>query len=235
MRDPEVWRYFNGTFLAFERSWGDEELRMANLNLHYDVAYLGADAAPEAIQSRLDAGLPTFFYLWSPHPLNARYNLNRIELPTFTPALFDQGRSDYPTDVLVKVASKKLAEFAPAVAELYSNFEIDNAAQESILAMIGEARLSTMQAVCSWLRRGNAVWQAWVPAEKRVCDLGNYAVNETSCAPCPPGSSSVGGAATACVQCPAGAKPPLCASLSHSRAISCFRLGHGANSEALCE
>ena len=33
LRDPQVRRHFNGTFLAFERSWGDQELRMTNLDL----------------------------------------------------------------------------------------------------------------------------------------------------------------------------------------------------------
>jgi hypothetical protein len=42
----------------------------------------------------------------------------------------------------------------------------------------------------------------------RPCGVGDYAVNERSCAPCPPGSGSGGGAATACTQCQAGARPP---------------------------
>ena len=109
LRDPQVRRHFNGTFLAFERSWGDQELRMTNLDLRYDVAYLGVHRAADAIRARLDAGLATFFYLWSPHALNSRYSLNRIQLPAHTPALFKLGLSDYPTDVLEKVAAKTLS------------------------------------------------------------------------------------------------------------------------------
>ncbi len=210
LRDLAVRQYFNGTFLAFEKDWGDEELRMSNLGLLYDVRYLGADAASDLIRARLDADLPTFFYLWSPHPLNARYSLNRIQLPAYTPALFKQGLSDYPTDVLEKVASKQLAGLTPAVAELYSHFQIDNFAQESMLAMIDVEGLSAMEAVCTWMRKEEnaALWKAWVPAEKRTCDAGNFAVEETSCAPCPRGSGSIGGTVTACVHCSAG-KPAL--------------------------
>ena len=211
LRDPQVWLHFNGTFLAFEAGWGPDQELIENLDLRYDVAYLGADVAPDAIQARLEAGLPTFFYLWSPHPFNSQYSLNRIQLPAYTPKLFDQGLSDYPTDVLEKVASKQLAEFAPAVAELLSRFAIGNAAQESMLAMIGEGEvgLSTMHAVCSWIRKESVVWQAWLPSEKGSCDIGNYVVNETSCAPCSPGSTSVGGPTTTCKRCPAGARPRL--------------------------
>ena len=211
LRDPQVRQHFNGTFLAFEaEGWGPNQELINNLDLRYEVTYLGADVAPDAIQARLEAKLPTFFYLWSPHPFNTLYSLNRIQLPAYAPKLFDQGLSDYPTDVLEKVASKKLAEFAPAVAEVLARFAIGNDAQESMQAMIGEGEvgLSTMHAVCSWIRKERVVWQAWLPAEKVSCDIGNYVVNQTSCAPCPPGSTSVGGpTTTACMRCPAGARP----------------------------
>ena len=210
LKDPAVRRYFNGTFLAFEKDWGDEVLRMSNLGLRYDVAYLGADTAPDAIRGRLDAGESAFFYLWSPHPFNARYSLNRIQLPAYSPVLFAQGLSDYPTDVLEKVASKQLAFLTPMVAELYSRFQIGNSAQESMLASIDGEGSSVMEAVCAWMRKeeNSAVWKAWLPVEKHTCDVGHYAADDTSCAPCSPGSASIGGAAPACIQCLPGAKPP---------------------------
>jgi glycine betaine/proline transport system substrate-binding protein len=208
LKDPAVRQCFNGTFLAFEKDWGGyEEIALTNLGLRYDVAYLGAEAAPDAIRARLDAGIPPFFYLWTPDALNARYRLNRIQLPAYTPELFEQGLCDYPTDVLEKVAAKILSELVPDVAELYLRFQIDNLAQESMLATINSS-MSAMQASCGWVRNGKntAVWEAWLPREKLVCDAGHYAVDATSCAPCPPGSASIGGAATACVQCSAGAR-----------------------------
>jgi glycine betaine/proline transport system substrate-binding protein len=205
LRDPDVLRHFNGTFLAFDRSWGDEELRMTKLDLRYDVAYLGATAAADAIRARLDAGLATFFYLWSPHPLSARYSLNRIQLPAYTPELFELGLSDYPTDVLEKVATKTLSEQAPDVAKVYSLFRIDNPTQEGMLAAI-DSGLSAMQATCAWMRKEEnvAVWEALLPVSKLYCDPGNYAMDESSCAPCPAGSASVGGAVSKCTSCSAG-------------------------------
>ena len=206
LRDPQVRRHFNGTFLAFEaEGWGPNQELMTNLNLRYDVAYLGATAAADAIRARLDAGLATFFYLWSPHALNARYSLNRIQLPAYTPALFKLGLSDYPTDVLEKVAAKNLSEHAPDVATLYSLFRIDNSAQESMLAAI-DSGLSAMQATCAWMRKEEnaAVWTAWFPVATLACGPGNYAVDESSCAPCPAGSASVGGAISTCTSCTAG-------------------------------
>ena len=103
LKDPDVLRHFNGTFLAFVRDWGDLELFMSNLELPYKVAFLGAGAAPDAIRARLDAGIPAFFYLWSPHGFNARYGLNRIQLPAYSAERFELGLTDYPVDVLEKV------------------------------------------------------------------------------------------------------------------------------------
>jgi ABC-type proline/glycine betaine transport system substrate-binding protein len=211
LRDPAVKRHFNSTFLAFEPGWGPDQELQTNLDLHYDVEYLGADEAPRAIQARLDAGLPTLFYLWSPHPLNAKFGLNRIQLPAYSPALFAQGRSDYPTDVLEKVGSEQLARLAPAVAKMYSLFGIDSSAQEAIFANVDAQGLSVMQASCAWMRQEEnlVIWEAWQPVEKASCDVGHYVANDTSCAPCPPGSASVDVEATACVKCAAGATPPL--------------------------
>ena len=209
LSDPAVRRHFNGTFLAFEsEAWGPNQELMTNLDLHYDIEYLGADLAPTAIQARLDAGLPALFFLWSPHPLNARYSLNRIQLPAYSAALFARGLSDYPTDALEKLGSEQLARVAPVVAKLYSLFEIDNSAQETILGEVEAQGQSVMQAACAWMRQeaNVAVWQPWIPVEKFTCDVGHYVVNGTSCAPCPPGSASVDGTGTACVQCSAGAQ-----------------------------
>jgi len=210
LKDPAVVRHFNGTFFAFEREWGDIGLTMTNFDLHYEVTYLGIDLAPDVIRARLNADLPVLFYLWSPHAFLSRYSLNRIQLPTYGPQLFEQSLSDYPTDVVEKVASKQLAEIARKVADLYSRFQIGNVAQDTMLAMIDTQGLSVMEAACTWMRKAwsEAAWKGWIPPEQHLCDIGNYAVNETSCTPCPPGSASMGGIASACVQCLAGARHP---------------------------
>jgi hypothetical protein len=153
LKDLAVRQHFSNTFLAFEsEGFGPNEALLANLGLGYEIAVLGAGTAGDVIQSRLDAGVPALFYLWSPHPLNARYSLNRIQLPAYTPALFDRARSDYPTDVLEKLASKQLTQLVPDVADAYAHFQIDNWAQESMLAAVDSDGMSVMQATCAWMR-----------------------------------------------------------------------------------
>jgi hypothetical protein len=167
LNDSAVREYFNSTLHAFVREWGPLEELVQNLGPGYKVLFLGSEA-DVTIRSRLQAGVPTLFYLWSPHSLNAGFDLNRIQLPPYTtPASFEQGRSDYPTDVLEKVASKKLAEIAPDVATLYARFTIETATQEQLMLGIDQGSQTVMQAVCGWLKgeENLAVWHLWLRSD----------------------------------------------------------------------
>ena len=165
LNDSAVREYFNSTLHAFVREWGPLEELMRNLGAGYKVLFLGSEASA-TIRSRLQAGVPTLFYLWSPHSLNAQFDLNRIQLPAYTNmAVFEQCRSDYPTDVLEKVATKKLAEISPDVESLYARFTIETSAQEDLMLSIDLGSHTVMQAVCGWLttEENGAVWRPWLP------------------------------------------------------------------------
>ena len=78
LRDPDVRQHFNGTIFAFSPEWGYEEALMKNLKLNYHVHYMG-DNGIDLLKSRLIAGKPTLFYMWSPHPFVKQFNLARIQ------------------------------------------------------------------------------------------------------------------------------------------------------------
>ena len=212
LRDAHVAEYFNFSFVAFEESWGPNQPLLTNLGLPYNVEYVGADKAAGTIKARLDADVPVFFYLWTPHPMNARYSLNRIQLPTYSPERFGRGRSDYPTDVLEKVGSKRLAELAPDVATLYSSYHITNDVLEAMLATMDIRGLSVAQAVCEWMRQeeSRTIWQEWLPSELLACSVGSI-INGSDCQACRAGSGSLGGSATACTLCAPGNPCPTLA------------------------
>jgi hypothetical protein len=62
LNDSAVRAYFGGRLYAFVPGWGPVEEILLNLGLHYKVVFLGIEAAM-TIRSRLQAGLPTLFYL----------------------------------------------------------------------------------------------------------------------------------------------------------------------------
>ena len=62
--------------------------------------WMDASEDSEALlKPRLEAGLPTLFFLRSPHQALGLYPLHRIQLPMYKADLFADGRADFPTEV----------------------------------------------------------------------------------------------------------------------------------------
>jgi hypothetical protein len=99
LREATAIELFNATLYVYSRDWGPNAEIMRFLQLPYEVVELGVLAAEAFLESRLKAGLPTLFFLWTPHIFHAKYKLNRIHLPEFSKQAFSEGRSDYPTEV----------------------------------------------------------------------------------------------------------------------------------------
>jgi hypothetical protein len=99
LRNVTAKNLFNATLYVFSLDWGPNLEIMRFLQLQYTVVELGVLAAEAFIESRLSAGLPTLFYLWTPHILLTKYKLNRIYLPEFSWQAFSEGKSDYPMEV----------------------------------------------------------------------------------------------------------------------------------------
>ena len=111
--------------VAFKPGWGKDQSILQRLGVPITVKYYG-DEADAQITRRLDEQLPVLFYLWSPHPLLAKYSLSRMSLPAITNVNeFESGYTDYPPDILEKVFALKLAMTAPPVMEMYLRFQID--------------------------------------------------------------------------------------------------------------
>ena len=205
---------FDGTFHAFGSGkqgdgWGAQAEIMHNLNLSYAIDWMG-DRAESVLRERLSKGLSTFFYLWDPHSFLSMYPLNRITLPTYkNKAMFSQNMTDFPPDILEKVASRHLAKLAPKVFQMYSRFSLENNDQVEMLDNT-EKLGSTMLAACAWLQNPGhtSAWQnGWLPAEEFTCPAGRYlsdAVGGEHCYPCPQGSHGTGGRSTTCSSCAPG-------------------------------
>ena len=136
------------------------------------------------------------------------YDLSRITLPTYSPTLFAEGRTDFPSEMLHKAASASLAKLAPAIAEMYQRFTISTFDQESIMAKTITDGLSAMQAACEWMKgEQNALAVSlWRPAHRTLCEVGWFVRRDANakCEPCPAGQISQGGSVLECTACAAG-------------------------------
>ena len=112
---------------------------------------------------RLGAGEPTLFYMWTPHPIGKAHKISRIQLPAFQDSQqLREGKTDYKTDFLVKVASARLEVVAPRVHDLYSRFTLTNDDQENMMLLMYTEGLSAMEAACAWMK-DNRAWRSWIP------------------------------------------------------------------------
>ena len=197
---PNVRSHFNNTFFAYgavgDTDWGPVDSLMANLGLDYHIVRMES-RANQILQERLASRLPTFFYLWEPHPFHKRFNLNRIQLPVYRTALYDEGWTDYPTSILIKAVSPALQALAPKVFQLVSRFVIDRDAQETMLEMVFQG-VSTMDAACAWMRNENntATWQLWKPDDG--CEPGRFSVQKVAACSL---AEKVNASSPSCVQC----------------------------------
>jgi hypothetical protein len=99
LREATAVELFNATLYVWSRDWGPNAEIVHFLQLPYQVVELGVLDAEAFLESRLKAGLPTLFYLWTPHVFHTKYRLNRIHLPEYSSQAFSEGKSDYPTEV----------------------------------------------------------------------------------------------------------------------------------------
>jgi hypothetical protein len=121
LRDATIIELFNATLYVFASDWGPNAELLRFLQLPYQVVELGVLAAEAFLERRLEAGLPTLFYLWTPHIFHAKYRLNRVQLPEFSPEAFSKGRSDYPTEVnAMPLTFARLTGYGVAVKELWA-------------------------------------------------------------------------------------------------------------------
>jgi hypothetical protein len=135
------------------------------------------------------------------------YDLSRVTLPRYSSRGFADGRTDFPDEALLKVASSVLSTLAPEVYDMYERFEITSSDQESILAIMMVDGVPIMQAACTWIKdvqnsRAISRWRS-MPALK--CESGHFIPKGlTNCEPCLAGKVSLGGAAIECVDCAPG-------------------------------
>ena len=220
LKDPEVEHAFNMTWYGLTPDWGPNEALFKNLGLGYRIIWGGDEAAATTLyKSMLNGGQSVVFYLWSPHAMLAQYRLSRIQLPEYSSHGFHEGKTDYPPDVLDKVASKTLAKLAPQVYQLYSRFNVEATDQQEIMSTVATSNLTMMQAVCKWLESpiNKGKLRSWIPEEQFTCKAGQYTSSDNHfhqkrCEPCRAGSYSSSGVTTECTICSAG---PVAPSLAH--------------------
>lgn len=177
-RDPEIAALFataesgdKGQLLIGDPSYVSfEEHIINNLGLDFQVVTGGGEAALiSAVESAFSRQEPLLFYWWTPHVIQAKFDLTRIELPPVTDECLDAQANnpeavdcDYPADVLLKIAWPGLKDLAPDAYQFILNFNYTNDDQVQMLGLVDEGN-SIDEAAQTWIDEHESVWRAWIP------------------------------------------------------------------------
>ncbi len=140
-----------------------------NLGMPFQVVFAGSE---EAILAQLDSAYsreePVLFYFWTPHSIHAKYDLTRVELPTYSDACYAEADSggvdcDYPGDDLFKIFWSGLAEAAPDAHALLSNMSYNTEAQIDMIAAVEIEGQPVEDAAQAWLDANESIWRTWLP------------------------------------------------------------------------
>ena len=173
-KDPEIAKKFasaetgdNGRFLGTDPSYSQADASIVELlNLPLEVVYSGSEAATVAeLDSKVAAKEPIVMYWWTPTAAAAKYNLQKIELPAYSDECYADAAKidcDYPEDVMVKIASSKLAEKDAAVYAFLQKFELSTEDQLSMLPSAEIDGTPAEEVAAKWIADNEAVWKAWL-------------------------------------------------------------------------
>ncbi len=162
-----------GFCLDAVQSWEiHNEERFANLGLNYVNVYAGSEGALVAeIESAYAKGEPLSMYMWTPHWVQAAYDLTEIELPPYSDECYGIGQDepgtfacDYPEERLYNVARVGFRDEHPRAYAFLKNMNLTTEMQQEMLVLVDVEVNEIEEAVRIWMAQNEAAWQAWIPA-----------------------------------------------------------------------
>jgi ABC-type proline/glycine betaine transport system substrate-binding protein len=160
----------NGQFLGADPSFVQFDADIIrNLGLDFEVVFAGSEQAIiDAVENAVEREEPLLFYFWTPHPLHARVDLTRVDLPPHSEACYataDAGGvdCDYPPDQLFKILRPGLSQDAPDADQFLRNFNYRTEDQVEMIAAVEVGGKTPEQAACDWIEANETVWQEWIP------------------------------------------------------------------------
>jgi len=178
LKDPEIAALFStpetgdkGQLLLGDPEWavhGSELIK--GLELPFQVVYTGSEEGLlAAIDEAYNKQEPLLLYFWTPHTAFAQYELVEVALPEYSEGCADgeteTGTRDcgYQPDVLLKLLSANLSDYAPEAHRFLKNFKYTNEDQIMMLGLVEAQGKTVEEAARIWIEQNGNVWKAWIP------------------------------------------------------------------------
>lgn len=164
-----------GRFVGPPADWGKHySERIQALKMNFQEVPVGQAATLWAeLQAAYDRKEPIVLFNWTPNFIEAKFEGQFVEFPTFEPgcwsdpkwgqnpdAIYDCGAP--ASGYLKKAGSKNLAEKWPAAAEFLKKVNFTNPQIAAAAALVDVDGLTPEEAAKKWIADNEAVWKAWM-------------------------------------------------------------------------
>lgn len=164
-----------GRFVGPPADWGKHySERIQALKMNFQEVAVGQAATLWAeLQAAYDRKEPVVLFNWTPNFIEAKFEGQFVEFPTFEPAcMTDPKWGSNPDAVfdcgapakgyLKKLGSKQLAEKWPKANAILQKVNFTNAQIAAAASMVDVDGLTPEDAAKKWVAENEAIWKAWV-------------------------------------------------------------------------
>ena len=136
------------------------------LSENFNYVRLGSEASLFAsLESAYNLGEPWVGYCYEPTWIAGRLDLVRLADEPYDPALYHEGKCEFPSQELKIVSSRYFAEKAPDLAEFFKRYRTGSAKLSQALSYMEETRSSHEDAAVWFLKNNDYLLDEWLPAE----------------------------------------------------------------------
>jgi len=137
------------------------------LDENFTYTRLGSEATLFAsLVSAYNLGNPWVGYCYEPTWVVGKLDLVKLEDAPYDPALYVEGKCEYPAQQLKIVSSNKFAGRAPELVEFFQNYRTSSALISSALAYLDETGATHEETAVWFLKENDELLDQWLPAER---------------------------------------------------------------------
>ena len=164
-----------GRFVGPPADWGKHySERIQALKMNFQEVPVGQAATLWAeLQAAYDRKEPVVIFNWTPNFIEAKFEGQFVEFPTYEPGCFSDPKWGSNPDAiydcgapakgyLKKVGSKQLEEKWPKAAAILKKVNFSNPQIAAAAAMVDVDGMTPEDAAKKWIAENEATWKAWV-------------------------------------------------------------------------
>lgn len=170
--DPE--NNEKGRFLNGPTGWpmsikNADKLKAYGLDEYYANFYSGsAMALAVGITEAYEKGKPVLAYYWEPTPLLGKYDMIKLEEPTYDPEIWrESGACDFPACRVLKTGNTEFLKGEPEIKAFIEAYSTSLELTSTALAKMDTDKMTHAETAKWFLREHPDLWASWVDDDVR--------------------------------------------------------------------